>query len=89
METAYTLLVLTLVAIIVIQLRFAVYLVQKDDRVTKAGHALYEATFWKSSEPNKLSAHTEDLLWQTLRDALKIAPGRARSLGVGDRDTRL
>lgn len=67
--------------IIVIQLRFSLYLIRKDDRITQAGHALYEATFWTSTEPHKLSAHQEDILWQSLRDALQIAPGAGSQFG--------
>jgi hypothetical protein len=52
--------------------------------VVNAAEQLYFATYWQSSEPNKLSKHIEAKLWQHLRDALMLEPGSAAARGVGD-----
>lgn len=54
------------------------------ERITKAGEALYTATLWRSSMPNKLSLDEEARLWANFRDALELHPGTATAKGVGD-----
>ncbi len=54
------------------------------DRLRAAATELYFATRWRSTEPHRLSEHTEALLWQSLRNELELEPGTATFYGVGD-----
>lgn len=85
--TVYVLLTcLGLNAVIIGFLFFMGALGQQADleRLHKAGEALYVATRWRSSEPNKLSLDEEARLWTEFRNALDLEPGTATIRGVGD-----
>lgn len=53
-------------------------------RLQRVGEALYMATRWRSTEPNRLSLDEEARLWAEFRDALDLEPGTATDRGVGD-----